>query len=114
MRCPECGGTFEAYPDEQQFDYCPRCGYEEPTEPTEPKLKTYTPERGKVVVVAEIPNCYFCEQMGKIKPGPYDFATRFGPWANGCEYHFQILCAGAPTLGTGKAQLWITQDQVTP
>lgn len=67
-----------------------------------------TPKRGEVVVVSEIPACNFCSDGA---PGPYDFATRMGPWANGCERHWQELRA-APRLGTGAGQLWITQDQV--
>jgi len=68
---------------------------------------------GKVCVVDDdqIPNCYFCEQQGNIVPGPYDFASRLGPWANGCKMHYLILRA-APGLGTGKAQLWVTESQV--
>jgi hypothetical protein len=70
------------------------------------------PEQGKVVVVSSIPDCYFCwEQSKKHVPGPYDFATRLGPWANGCEYHWRLLRA-APDLGVGAGQLWITEDQV--
>jgi len=68
--------------------------------------KKYKPERGKIVVVPSIPQCNFCE-----KPGPYDFATRMGPWANGCEQHWRMYRQG-PTLGVGQAQLWITDDQV--
>jgi hypothetical protein len=66
----------------------------------------------EVILVSEIPNCYFCEADGKPNvPGPYDFATIMGPWANGCERHWKVFRA-ASSLGTGKGQLWVTQDQV--
>lgn len=71
----------------------------------------YTPKRDEVVVVPEIPDCYFCGVEGKRVPGPYDFATRMGAWANGCEKHYHSYRA-ASGLGVGKAQLWITDDQV--
>jgi hypothetical protein len=67
----------------------------------------YTPKSGEVVVVTSIPQCNFeCE-----KPGPYDFKTIMGPWANGCLEHYQAFRA-FPDLGVGKAQIWITEDQV--
>ena len=72
-----------------------------------PKL---VPISGKVVVVDEIPDCDICKDG---TPGPYDFKTKHGPWAHGCEKHFNLLSAGGPgKLGVGIAQLWITADQV--
>lgn len=65
------------------------------------------PERGKVVVVPSIPDCNFCQDG---TPGPYDFAMRGGGWANGCDYHWKMF-RRSPKLGTGSAQLWITDDQ---
>jgi len=67
------------------------------------------PEKGKVVVVGSIPECNFCQDG---TPGMYDFATRMGPWANGCEKHWKQFRANT-NLGTGMGQLWITVDQVT-
>lgn len=64
------------------------------------------PEPGKVVVVAEIPACNFCTDG---TPGPYDFATTMGPWANGCERHWEMYRA-SPTLGVGSGQLWVTEE----
>lgn len=72
--------------------------------------QTYTPKRGEIVVAEAIPECNFCADG---TPGPYDFATVYGPWANGCEAHWRQNRA-AEGLGVGKAQLWITADQVTP
>lgn len=62
----------------------------------------------EVIQVASIPACNFC---GDGTPGPYDFKTRMGPWANGCEEHWQQTRAFT-TLGTGKGQLWVTADVV--
>lgn len=64
------------------------------------------PEPGKVVEVSAIPDCNFCQDG---TPGPYDFATVFGPWANGCEAHWKQHRA-APGLGVGMAQLWVLPD----
>jgi hypothetical protein len=64
------------------------------------------PEQGKVVVVDTIPGCDFCEQLG-----PYDFKTSEGPWAHGCYQHYRYY-AQYGELGVGKAQLWITEDEV--
>lgn len=66
----------------------------------------YTPEPGEIVVVSEIPKCNFCDELG-----PYDFPTRLGPWANGCETHWKQYRV-SPSLGVGKGQLWITKEQV--
>lgn len=68
---------------------------------------TLTPTPGVVCVVEAIPDCNFCQDG---TPGPYDFATRMGPWANGCEAHWKEHRA-APDLGVGKGQLWITPVQ---
>lgn len=68
----------------------------------------YQPKRGEICVVPEIPACDFCADG---EPGPYDFATKMGPWANGCEEHWRLYAA-SPVLGVGSGQLWITEDQV--
>jgi hypothetical protein len=62
----------------------------------------------EVILVDSIPACNFCNDG---TPGPYDFATVMGPWANGCQEHYEQYRA-ASTLGTGKGQLWVTKDQV--
>jgi hypothetical protein len=69
--------------------------------------KKYRPEPGKIVVVPRIPECNFCTDG---TPGPYDFKTQMGPWANGCEAHWEQYRTGL--LGVGSGQLWITDDQV--
>lgn len=61
---------------------------------------------GKVVLVDHVPQCDFCEE-----PGPYDFKTMHGPWAHGCHEHFN-LNHQYDNLGVGKAQFWVTSDQV--
>ena len=62
----------------------------------------------QVIEVRSIPNCDFCENP---TPGPYDFRTVRGPWAYGCYEHYRYH-AMFSTLGTGKGQLWVTEDQV--
>jgi hypothetical protein len=61
---------------------------------------------GKVAICSSIPDCNFCDQAGETTPGPFDFATRMGGWANGCEPHY-LLYRASRGLGVGKAQLWI-------
>lgn len=63
-------------------------------------------KQGEVCLVSTIPPCNFCADG---TPGPYDFKTAFGPWANGCKAHYEQHRA-APGLGVGKAQLWITEE----
>jgi len=66
----------------------------------------------EVILVDKIPTCWFCEHEGVLGvPGPYDFATRMGAWANGCEAHWRRYSATG-MLGTGRGQLWVTADQV--
>lgn len=67
-----------------------------------------TLKQGEVVAVPRIPDCNFCEDG---TPGEYDFKTRMGPWANGCEEHYKQFRASS-TLGVGMAQLWVAQDTV--
>jgi len=52
------------------------------------------------------PDCDFCSLNGRKKPAWYDFKTKHGPWANGCEAHYQQHRM-FPTLGTGKGQQFI-------
>lgn len=64
----------------------------------------------EIILVSSIPSCNFCQDG---TPGPYDFKTTMGPWANGCEEHYKEHRA-APTLGVGKGQFLLLEDQVTP
>jgi hypothetical protein len=50
------------------------------------------------VKVSVIPKCDFCS-----KPARFDFKTKMGPWANGCDEHYLQHRAFAD-LGTGKGQ----------
>lgn len=71
-------------------------------------MKTFTPKKGEICLVGHIPACDFCRDG---TPGPYDFKTTMGPWAHGCERHWE-KCRAAARLGVGLGQLWITEDQV--
>lgn len=75
-------------------------------------IKTYKLIPHEVIQVSSIPACNFCAMSGKVEPGPYDFKTKMGPWANGCEAHW-LEHRAFESLGTGVGQLWITEDQVT-
>jgi hypothetical protein len=70
------------------------------------RAENYLPVQGKVCIKDSIPDCYFCDVDGVQNPGPFDFATRMGPWANGCEKHYRQFRATS-SLGVGMAQLWI-------
>jgi hypothetical protein len=59
---------------------------------------------GKIVRVTALPRCNFCNQ-----PGPYDFVTKQGPWANGCEKCWKEHRRFA-TLGVGMGQFWFVGD----
>jgi transposase-like protein len=63
------------------------------------------PERtGTHVRVLHLPNCYFCgAEEGVKRPARYDFRTRQGPWANGCQRHFEREAA-TRVLGEGDGQ----------
>lgn len=71
-------------------------------------MEKFTPKQGEIVIVGSIPGCNFCQDG---TAGPFDFKTKMGPWANGCERHY-LTYRAATGLGVGKAQRWITQDQV--
>lgn len=56
--------------------------------------------------VAVIPKCDFCRHPSggrKEVPAQYDFKTRGGAWAYGCEEHWKKY-RFYPDLGTGKGQ----------
>lgn len=66
------------------------------------------PVTGKVCIVHLIPECDFdCEL-----PGIFDFCeSSSGRWAHGCEGHW-LMHRVAPTIGTGRGQLWVTREQL--
>lgn len=53
---------------------------------------------GTEVSVDRLPACDWCGG-----PAHYDFKTRFGPWAYGCDEHYSSMRL-FPDLGTGKGQ----------
>jgi hypothetical protein len=59
----------------------------------------------QVILVDHIPSCNFCQSLGE-----YDFKTVHGPWANGCEAHWQAYRA-YPKLGTGFGQKWVQRPK---
>jgi len=66
-------------------------------------------EPGKAVVVSELPACDICKHLnGTTRTAEYDFATVMGPWANGCEEHFQTFSASG-LLGVGMGQVLIAR-----
>lgn len=59
---------------------------------------------GTVAYVAQMPDCQIHGMMGrKGVPAKYDFKTKDGPWAYGCEACWKDERA-YPTLGVGKGQ----------
>jgi hypothetical protein len=56
------------------------------------------------VTVTALPACDFGPE-----PAEYDFKTKFGPWANGCERHWKEMRA-FPTLGTGQGQKLVVRQ----
>jgi len=59
----------------------------------------------QVILVDHVPSCNFCSE-----PGEYDFPTRMGPWANGCEKHW-IQYRTSAKLGTGMGQKWVQRPK---
>jgi hypothetical protein len=61
------------------------------------------PRRGFVVVVPHLPICDFCGVTAR-----YDFKTRSGPWAYGCDAHWKEHGSG---LGEGIGQMLIVPEE---
>lgn len=55
--------------------------------------------------VAKLPECNFCSE-----PALYDFKTKMGPWAFGCQKHFDIHRL-FDTLGTGRGQKLVVEEE---
>jgi hypothetical protein len=54
--------------------------------------------------VQRLPDCDFCKhEEGTRRPARYDFRTKRGAWANGCERHFKEQAA-TTVLGEGDGQ----------
>jgi len=63
------------------------------------------------VVVAELPLCDMCVHQrgaGMADQAMYDAATRMGPWAYVCQYHFEHYCYG---VGTGRGQRLVLRSK---
>lgn len=71
-------------------------------------------ENGTIAFVNKLPLCDFCKDKGINRPAEYDFKTRLGPWANGCEVHYRRYQLHTE-LGIGKGQkLEVSRDIVSP
>lgn len=68
-------------------------------------MQTMKPKPGFVVEVSSLPKCDFCEREAR-----YDFRTRMGPWAHGCDEHWTLY--GTGRLGVGSGQMLITHEEV--
>lgn len=56
------------------------------------------------VKMTTLPDCDFCKvSRRRVEKAEYDFKTNRGPWAYGCEVHYQLNRLYAD-LGTGKGQ----------
>ena len=60
------------------------------------------------VIVLNFPECDFCSQNGISTDAEYDGKTVYGPWANMCEYHFQLYGVG---LGLGRGQKLVREEK---
>ena len=67
---------------------------------------------GRIVTVRELPRCDFCAIEGTDVAAEYDFRTKHGPWANGCERHWRVNRASSQ-LGTGHGQLLAIEVPMT-
>jgi hypothetical protein len=60
------------------------------------------------VKVRTLPDCDMCKAEGRavIEKAHYDAATRRGPWAYLCDYHFGVHAYG---LGIGRGQRLVVE-----
>lgn len=68
-------------------------------------LQKALPIPGVLCIVDELPGCDFCADGTE---GPYDFRTKEGYWAHGCEYHWMANRA-SKDLGVGNGQYWMVR-----
>ena len=59
-------------------------------------------------IVAELPQCNFCEEQGYEVTARYDAKTVQGPWAYMCGAHFIVFGTG---LGLGIGQRLILKGE---
>lgn len=73
----------------------------------------------KTAIVDELPDCYFCNQLGRKEPAEYDAKTDslktfqgvyLGSWAFMCEPHYQQF--GIKPLGLGMGQKLVLRGSV--
>lgn len=84
------------------------------TPPTLTEENIMTAANGTITYITTPKDCDFCKDIAQkanlagqpeytINKAKYDFRTRHGYWANGCEAHW-ILNRRHETLGIGKGQ----------
>lgn len=61
-------------------------------------------ENGTVAYVAALPKCNFCENEAL-----YDYKTKTGPWAYGCQQHYEWTRLYSK-LGLGKGQKLVVKN----
>ena len=77
-----------------------------------------TEENGTVARVINRPNCYWCNLLAEnakvngqpvfaVRKAMYDFRTKNGQWAFGCQTHYEAHRMHAD-LGLGKGQRLLT------
>ena len=62
------------------------------------------PKNGTIAYLSKAPGCDFCLKSGRQTPAKYDFLTRLGSWAYGCEAHWTEYRV-FEDLGIGKGQI---------
>lgn len=64
-------------------------------------MSSIKPKSGTLAYVSVVPECDFCGT--NHQEALYDFKTKMGPWAFGCEAHY-VANRAHPELGIGKGQ----------
>jgi len=60
------------------------------------------------VMVESLPNCDIKEEHPTPVKARYDAKTIYGPWANLCQHHFEVVAIG--NLGLGKGQRLVLKN----